>query len=62
MQPTQVAGEAGIVDNVVPFAPTGKRRMVMVPEDEWREVLAAMREWKRVQAGCPVARRITQEG
>ena len=36
--------------------------MVMVPEEEWREVRAALREWKRVRVGCPVARRLIEEG
>lgn len=49
-------------DNVVPFTATGRRRMVMVPEEEWREVRAALREWKRVRVGCPVARRLIEEG
>lgn len=49
---------------VVPFASRGRlagRRMVMVPEDEWREVLQAVREWRKVRTGCPIARRIVQE-
>jgi hypothetical protein len=34
-------------------------RLVMVPESQWREVLATLEELKRVRHGCTMYRRLT---
>lgn len=44
------------------LVPRTNVRMVMVPEDEWREMRAAFREWQAVRTGCPMARRLLEEG
>ena len=62
MHPKQRGGEPQDANsNVVPFTTAGRRRMVMVPEDEWREVLTVVRQWGAVRKLCPVARRIVEE-
>lgn len=63
MEPKQYRGSGApedVPDNVVPFKAVGRRRMVMVPEDEWREVMTVVREWKKVRSGCPIARRLME--
>lgn len=56
----QIARRVANSGNVVPFDRAGRRRMVMVPEEEWREVQQVVKEWKRLRVGCPVARRILE--
>lgn len=63
MEPKQELGdatrEAVNSGNVVAFdAGRRRRRMVMVPESEWLEVLAAVRDFRKVAHGCPMARRL----
>ena len=63
MGANRMGGEAQDANpsNVVPFQSVGRRRMVMVPEDEWREVLTAVRQWGSVRMRCPIARGIIEE-
>lgn len=42
--------------------PLNRRKLIMVPEDEWLEMRAAFAKWLLVTRGCPIARDIIEEG